>query len=211
LAGVTDIRIALALFAFLQLSTAARAADDSLDFEITPFGGYRFGGTFDVRDSSDALEMRDSSSVGLILNLRERANTQWEFIYSQQNSTAQLRSTTQPAARVDIDIQYFQVGGTYQWEGDVLRPYLAATIGGTRVSAPSENDAFFSGSIGLGFQIMPESRVGFRVEARAWGSLTDSDSSLFCSVGPDENICAVRIDGSVLGQVETFAGVVFRF
>jgi len=209
--GVTDIRILPVLLVSLILSSAAQAADDSPVFEITPFGGYRFGGTFDVQDSNDAWEVRDSSSVGLVLNLRERANTQWEFIYSQQGSTAQLISSSQPAARVDLDIQYFQVGGTYQWEGDLLRPYLAATIGGTRVSASSESDAFFSGSIGLGFQIMPESRVGIRVEARAWGSLTDSDTRLFCSVGPDQNVCGVRIDGSVLSQVETFAGVVFRF
>ena len=202
---------AAVLFLFAVTPSAARAADDALGLEITPYGAYRFGGTFDVQDSNDAWEIQDSSAVGLIINLRERANTQWEFIYSQQASTARLSSTTQPTASIDLDVQYFQVGGTYQWEGDVIRPYLAATIGGTRVSAPSESDAFFSGSIGLGLQIMPESRVGVRVEARAWGSLTDSSTNLFCSVGPEENVCAIRVDGSVLSQVETFAGIVFRF
>mgnify|MGYP001813048385 FL=1 len=202
---------AAVLVLFAVTPSAARAADDALGLEITPYGAYRFGGTFDVQDSDDAWEIQDSSAVGLIINLRERANTQWEFIYSQQASTARLSSTTQPTASIDLDVQYFQVGGTYQWEGDVIRPYLAATIGGTRVSAPSESDAFFSGSIGLGLQIMPESRVGVRVEARAWGSLTDSSTNLFCNVGPEENVCAIRVDGSVLSQVETFAGIVFRF
>jgi hypothetical protein len=205
-------RIPAALIVLLAVTpSAAQAAEDRLGLEITPYGAYRFGGTFDVQDSNDAWEIQDSSAVGLILNLRERANTQWEFIYSQQASTARLNSTTTPAASIDLDVQYFQVGGTYQWEGDVIRPYLAATIGGTRVRAPSESDAFFSGSIGLGLQIMPESRVGVRVEARAWGSLTDSSTDLFCSVGPEQNVCAIRIDGSVLSQVETFAGIVFRF
>jgi len=211
LPGASDILRAATLALLLGASAAATAADDALDFEITPYGGWRFGGTFDIQESTDSWELDESSSFGLILNLRERANTQWEFIYSQQESSARLKSSTQPAARVDLDVQYFQVGGTYQWEGDILRPYLAATIGGTRVSAPSQSDAFWSGSIGLGFQIMPESRVGIRVEARAWGSLTDSSTDLFCSVGPDQNICAIRVDGSVLSQVETFAGVVFRF
>ena len=209
--GASDILRAATLALLLGASAAATAADDALDFEITPYGGWRFGGTFDIQESTDSWELDESSSFGLILNLRERANTQWEFIYSQQESSARLKSSTQPAARVDLDVQYFQVGGTYQWEGDILRPYLAATIGGTRVSAPSQSDAFWSGSIGLGFQIMPESRVGIRVEARAWGSLTDSNTDLFCSVGPDQNICAIRVDGSVLSQVETFAGIVFRF
>jgi hypothetical protein len=199
------------LVLFTVVPAVASAADDALGLEITPYGAYRFGGTFNVQDSNDAWEVQDSSAVGLIINLRERANTQWEFIYSQQASTARLNSTTMPATSIDLDVQYFQVGGTYQWEGDVIRPYLAATIGGTRVRAPAESDAFFSGSIGLGLQIMPESRVGIRVEARAWGSLTDSSTNLFCSVGPAENVCAIRVDGSVLSQVETFAGVVFRF
>ena len=211
LPGASDILRAATLALLFGASAAATAADDALDFEITPYSGWRFGGTFDVQESTDSWALDESSSFGLILNLRERSNTQWEFIYSQQESSARLKSSTQTAARVDLDVQYFQVGGTYQWEGDILRPYLAATIGGTRVSAPSESDAFWSGSIGLGFQIMPESRVGIRVEARAWGSLTDSNTDLFCSVGPDQNICAIRVDGSVLSQVETFAGIVFRF
>ena len=209
--GDSDIRIPAFLLVLLAIDTPAFAAEDSLDFEITPYGAYRFGGTFDIQDSSDAWDIADSSSFGLILNLRERANTQWEFIYSQQASTARLSSTTQPTARLDIDVQYFQLGGTYQWEGDKLRPYLSASSGGTRVSAPSDSDAFFSGSIGLGVQVFPQSRIGIRVEARAWASLTDSDTDLFCGVSPEENICAIRVDGTVLSQVETFAGVVFRF
>ena len=108
-------------------------------------------------------------------------------------------------------MQILQIGGTYQGSGEKLRPYLAATIGGTHISSDSNSDTFFSGSIGVGLQIMPESRVGIRVEARAYGTLTSSDTDLFCQTGPDQNICAVRVDGKVLGQFETFAGVVFRF
>ena len=178
---------------------------------MTPYGGWRFGGTFDVQDSVDSWEIEDSSSFGLILNLRESFNTQWELVYSQQASDARLNSTTQPASRIDMDVQVLQLGGTYQWEGDTIRPYLVATLGGTRLAAPSDSDVFFSGSIGLGLQVLPESRVGIRLEARAYGTLTDSDTDLFCSTGPDQNICAIRVDGEVLGQFETFAGVVFRF
>jgi hypothetical protein len=199
------------MLAIIGSPLSAGAADEPLNIEITPYGGWRFGGTFDVQESTDAWEIEESASAGLILNLRESANTQWEFLYSQQSSKAELTSNTLPVTRIDIDLQYFQVGGTYQWDGDMLRPYLAATIGGTRIRTPSESDAFFSGSIGLGMQILPESRVGIRIEARAWGSLTDSSTDLFCAVGPDANVCAIRVDGSVLGQVETFAGITFRF
>jgi hypothetical protein len=39
----------------------------------------------------------------------------------------------------------------------------------------------------------------------------DSDTELFCQTGPDLNICAVRVKGDLLSQIETLAGVVFRF
>jgi hypothetical protein len=211
LPGASDIRRAVALAVLIGVSFGAAAQEQRLDLEITPYGGWRFGGAFDVQESTDSWEIEDSSSFGLILNLREGFNTQWEILYSRQSSDARLNSTTQPASRIDMDVQMLQVGGTYQWEGDTVRPYLVATLGGTRLAAPSDSDVFFSGSIGLGLQILPESRVGIRLEARAYGTLTDSDTDLFCSTGPDENICAIRVDGEVLGQFETFAGVVFRF
>ena len=58
---------------------------------------------------------------------------------------------------------------------------------------------------------MPAARIGIRLEARAWGTLMQSDTDIFCRTGPEQNLCAVRVDGKVLGQVETIAGVVFRF
>jgi hypothetical protein len=39
----------------------------------------------------------------------------------------------------------------------------------------------------------------------------NSNTDLFCQTGPDINVCAIRIDGSIMGQVAAFAGVVFRF
>lgn len=205
------IGVIIVLVAASWASSAAIAADDSLDFEITPFGGYRYGGTFDVQGGDDAYEFQDSSSFGLVLNLREQAHTQWEVIYSQQSGSARLNSITVMQPPVDVDIQILQIGGTYQGTGDKIRGYVAATLGGTRFDASSGDDTFFSGSIGLGVQIMPESRFGIRLEARAYATLTDSDTDLFCRTGPDLNICAIRVEGEMFNQVETFAGIVFRF
>ena len=189
----------------------AAAEPDRLQFEITPMGGYRFGGTFEIEASDASYDVQDSSSVGLILNLREKDNTQWELLYSRQSSEARLESGLGTRPLVDLELQMLQIGGTYQGPGDTVRPYVAATIGGTRVSTNAESDTFFSGSIGAGLQILPSSRLGIRIEARAHGTLTDSDTDLFCGFGPDLNICAIRLEGDVLGQVEAFAGIVFRF
>ena len=117
--------------------------------------------------------------------------------------------------RVSTDLHVLQLGGTYRGDGEKVQPYLAATVGGTHVrttaSGDSQNDTFFSGSIGVGINVLPNERFGIRLEARAYGTLTDSDTDLFCQTGPDLNVCAIRVDGTILGQFETFAGFTFRF
>lgn len=148
------------------------------------------------------------------MNLREAANTQWELLYSQQSTEAEL-TTTGPGTlqpTVDLDVHVLQFGGTYQaMNYHALRPYVALTLGGTHVTTDGDSDTFFSGSLGLGVQWRPDARVGVRLEARAYGTVTSSSSSLFCRTGPDQSLCAVRLDGNLLGQVEALLGVVLRF
>ena len=186
-------------------------AEEMRGIEITPLAGYRFGGTFDVENQDAEWKLDDSASFGLVLNLPHRANTQWEVLYSEQRTDARLNADLGVATRVDLDSQTLQLGGTYLGVGERFRPYLAATIGGTRITSGGESDTFLAGSIGVGLQVLPDSRVGIRLEARAYGTLTRSETDLFCRTGPDLNVCAIRVDGKVLGQVETFAGIVFRF
>lgn len=182
--------------------------------ELTAFGAYRFGGTFEEEQTEAEYELNDSPSFGFILNLPHKDPTQWEILYSQQRTEAEFQGATLNDPVVDIDLHVLQLGGTYQWDGEVARPYLAFTLGGTHVrtsSTESRSDTFFSGSIGVGMKFLPTSRIGIRVEARAYGTLVDSSTKLFCSTGPDTNICAIRLDGTMLSQVETFAGITVRF
>jgi len=182
--------------------------------EITAFGAYRFGGTFEEEESEVEYELNDSPSFGLIVNFRHKDPTQWEILYSQQQTEAEFQGGTTGDGEVDLDLHVLQLGGTYQFEGEVARPYLAFTLGGTHVKASSngsDSDTFFSGSIGIGMKFLPTSRVGIRVEARAYGTLVDNSTDLFCSTGPDQNICAIRLEGRMLSQVETFAGITVRF
>ena len=201
------------LVAFMLVLPVCALAQEA-NTEITAFGAFRFGGTFEDDQSDASYELEDSPSFGLILNFRDKDPTQWEIFYSQQQTEAEFLGGTVNDPEVDIDLHVLQLGGTYQWDGEVARPYLAFTLGGTHIrtsSAESNSDTFFSGSIGLGMQFLPTSRVGIRVEARAYGTLIDSGTDLFCSTGPDANVCAIRVEGEMLSQFETFVGVTFRF
>ena len=197
------------------LSGASGTAADAPIVELTPFGAYRFGGSFDVEGADAAYEAEDSSSYGLIVNFRHQPDTQWELLYSRQQTDAELSDATIGASLVDIDTQIFQGGGIYQWDGDAVRPFLSLTLGGTRIRTSSamgnDSDTFWSASIGAGLKIRPNDRLGLRLEARAYGTFVSSSTELFCRTGPDANVCAVQIDGSMLRQIETLAGITLRF
>lgn len=201
-----------AFFASGIAPDVASAGEKNVEF--TPFAAYRFGGTFDVENSTASYELDDSDAFGLLLNVRQSSNTQWEVLFSKQKTQARLRAGTGTNPSVSTDISVLQVGGTYLGPGQTFRPFLAMTLGGTHiktVASGRQSDTFFSGSIGVGLNIAPNSRIGLRLEARAYGTLTNSDTDLFCRTGPDMNVCAIRIDGNLLTQVEAIAGVVFRF
>ena len=198
--------------ALLTVAPAAIAQEQNTEFTL--FGAYRFGGTINVMDSNSLYEAQDSPSLGLIWNHRHETNTQWEVFFSRQNTEVKLSDPALADPIVDVDLYTLQLGGTYLWEGDAIRPYLAATLGGTHIKSDSGNgdsDTFISGSIGVGIKIQPDGRLGFRFEACAHGVLMRDSTKLFCQTGPDLNVCAVEIQGDWLGQIETFAGIVFRF
>ena len=210
--GTTN-RFRLTALIALFAAAPAGAQESPGTFELTTYGSYRFGGTFEDVTTSDEVELDDDAGIGLIANLRESSNTQWELIYSRQETAADLDALTAPQPSVDVRLQSLQLGGTYLGDGDRARPYLAATIGGTHIEPDTlfDGDTFWSFSIGAGLQVAPSNRIGLRLEGRLWGTLIDTDSSLFCTSGAQGGLCAIETDSRVLWQFETFAGVVFRF
>ena len=203
-------------FASLFAALPALAQTPPARFEITPFGAYSFGGTFNDIESDLSLKLDDSASYGLIFDFREGYNTQWEVLYSKQSTEARASGLISGDPTLDVDIHYLQGGGTYQGDGQLWRPYLAATIGAAHfnVRTPGYNsDTFFSFSLAPGLQFRPNERVGLRLEARLYGTLVRSDSALFCVSDPAGGTdgCAITIAGEVLWQLQAMAGIVFRF
>jgi len=198
-----------------MLLLASNTIAQEMKVELTPFAGYRFGGTFNVEDTNETYKLTDSSSYGVLLDFRQKKqNTQVEILYSRQQTDATYSAALPDDPNIDVDIQMLQIGGTVQGDGDTVRPYLAVTLGGTHIEtsgAGSSSDTFWSGSIGVGFQIRPTSRLGIRLEARGYATLVSSNSSLFCGSGPEGGACLVQVDGKVLSQFEALLGVVFRF
>jgi opacity protein-like surface antigen len=200
-----------AILAILIVSPAL-SENDTGTIELTPYGAYSFGGTFKDEDSATEAELQDSGSFGLIFDYKRKDNTQVEVIYSLQRTDADVSGTTIP----NVNMHYLQIGGTYLFDQGRVLPFMSATLGATHIDVDTEgfgSDTFFGFSIGGGLQIAPTSRLGLRLEARAFGTMLRSGSTIFCLSDPGNGTagCAITVSGDVLWQFQTMAGIVFRF
>lgn len=204
------MRRSLIIAALTLASPDALAQSTPGAFTLTPYGGGSFGGTFEDEESALSVDLDDSAAFGLILDYQNSANTQYELIYTQVSTEADISGSTLS----DIDMRTLQGGGTYQFDGETVLPFISATLGGTNIDAEGyDKDTFFSFSVGGGVQIAPTRRLGLRLEARAFGTLLRSGSNIFCVSDPAGGTagCAITVAGDILWQVQAMAGIVFRF
>jgi len=204
-----------AVLCLAVLSSACLAQDHRFNAQVTPFAGYRFGGSFEDNETGDEFSLDNTSSYGLAVNFPYQQNTEWEIYYSKQSTAVDDAGFFVSDNQFDIDVEYLQIGGTYLFEeSGSAAPYFVATIGGARFSPQepgTKSDTFFSFSAGGGWRFFPASRLGLRVDARLLGSFVDGDSKIFCSSGPEGGGCAISNSGKLLYQVELQLGLVFRF
>lgn len=194
----------------IMTASPALSQNDPGTIELTPYGAYSFGGTFKDEDTATEAELKDSGSFGLIFDYQQKDNTQIEVIYSLQRTDADVSGTTIS----NVNMHYLQIGGTYLFDQGKVLPFVSATLGGTHIDVDTEgfgSDTFFGFSFGGGLQIAPSSRLGLRLEARAFGTLLRSGSTIFCGSGPNAAGCAITVEGDILWQFQTMAGIVFRF
>lgn len=211
---VSATRTSVIGLACLFTATTAAAQDQQFRFELTPYLGYRLGGSFDEQDGDRQFELEDSAAQGLMLSGRVKENTQWEVLLGRQGTDVDTQGIFVDDPAFDIDVDYLHLGGTYLFDGDSIRPFIAVTLGVTHFDpAPSEygSESFFSASIGGGWQLNATKRLGVRLEARAFTTFVDSDSDIFCQSDAAGGACLILTEADTLTQWEARAGLVLRF
>jgi len=155
--------------ALLCHATPAAAQDKPFKFELTPFAGYRFGGSFDEKDGDGRVGLNDSNAQGLMFNIKANPNGQYELLYSRQDTDADTAGFFVNDPTIGIEVEYFHFGGTYLFDGDNTRPFIALTVGLSHFDPQlfdSGSESFFSASFGGGVQLNASKRIG----AHAMGS-----------------------------------------
>ena len=198
----------------LVMIASASAQDGTFKFEITPFAGYRIGGHFEEEDGSAEFELGESDAQGITLNVLANPNGQWEVLYAHQSTDLNTKGVFANDPFIDLDIEYLQLGGTYLFDGNNTRPFIALTLGVSRFDPqPSEfsSETFFSASFAGGLHLNANRRFGVRLEGRVFATFVDSNSSIFCSSVAGAGACLIQIEGTVVTQWEARVGLVFRF
>jgi hypothetical protein len=193
---------------------AVAMADEAYRFELTPYAAYRMGGSFSDEADDIDLDIEDSAAQGFIVNGRVRADAQWEVLYGRQATDIDTHGLANNNALLAFDIEYIHFGGTYLFDGESLRPFVALTLGVTHADPGDStfgSDNFVSASLGGGWNLAANNRLGVRLEFRAFTTFIDSNSDLFCQSDAGGGSCLILVDSKTLTQWEARAGITLRF
>ncbi|HTZ73504.1 MAG TPA: outer membrane beta-barrel protein [Candidatus Aquilonibacter sp.] len=186
-------------------------------FEITPFGGSRFGGVIDLNSSSptnvDNLGIRSGWDYGAMLDVDLFPHAQAEFMWDQQPTVLSQNYSGGGSSRVgEASLSTFQWSFLYEFlqPGAKFQPYAVGGVGFTSYNTNGIIDlgnqlAF---NVGGGVKYFFTPHVGVRLEARYMPSRTTEGVGEYCD--PLFGCYAAAIH-NYASQGAANVGVIFRF
>lgn len=180
-------------------------------FEITPFVGWMAGGSFEEPSTGAERDIDEDTSFGIFLNLMaDVPERQYELLYVKQGTMVE------GSVPMDLDIEYLQIGGTVAYpQNRYVNPYFGMTVGGARFSPDLQgldDETKIAFSAGGGMRIPITQHFGIRLDFRAFVTLLEDDTEIFCVSDPaNTSGCAIRPKGDTLVQYTGSLGVMFGF
>jgi hypothetical protein len=198
---------------FLMAGMAMTSPAQAAGIEITPFAGYTMGGDFTNTTTGQSLSFDETSSYGIMLDFKQAgAGDSWIEVYLSRQQTKlkadQALFIGNPS--IDVNIEYYHIGGTYGQATGKVRPFVVGTFGATHMVPKQgglESETRFSLSLGGGVKLYLTEHVGIRLDARWFGTLFNGSGGVFCSNGA----CLVTVQGDVLSQYTANAGIILAF
>lgn len=204
---------ALAAVVALMTAPLAHSQDDREPntFEITPFAGWMAGGSFEEPTTGAERDIDEDTSFGVFLNLiADVPERQYELLYAQQNTVVE------GDVPIDLDVQYLQIGGTVAYpQTRYVHPYFGVTVGGARFTPDLpglDDETKIAFSVGGGMRFPITKHFGIRFDVRAFITLLEDDTQIFCVSDPSNTSgCSIRPKSDTLVQYTGSLGVSFGF
>lgn len=176
-------RIFLLIFLFSTLGVSTARAQH--EFEVTPFGGSRFGGVIDLSNTTantgpaladdDYLTIKSSWNYGIMADYTIFSgfpNLQAEFMYNHQPTEIGqhnfITGTRSDLTSADVDMYQWGFNFSFRDPEKKIRPYVVGGLGFTHFNSggnlPFSNR--FSYNLGVGAKYFFSKHVGLRLEGR---------------------------------------------
>jgi hypothetical protein len=182
-------------------------------FEISPLVGGRFGGSLKLEQPGQPnfhADLADSLSYGIAGGYRFDAEdcvrcSVIGFRWMRQDTHLEI-----PGIRPSVTLNHFLGDFTREWpleEANAVRPFINATLGAVRMSAPASSATRFVFGFGTGLKIFPAQHWGVQVHVE-WLpiALQTELQRIVCNGG-----CIVALNGGITNQFVVSVGPVFRF
>lgn len=189
------------------------------EFEITPFGGYKFGGKIELPPNAsptyDFLPIKSSVDYGLEADYSIWPNLQAEFQFNHQPTEidAHQIATGTSVLLTSAAVNMYQFGFVYNFKPTdaKLKPFFGAGLGWTqwKPSAVLPFSKTFSYNVGGGVKYFFSSHVGLRLDVRWSPSRTTKQNEQFCD--PFYGFCGTETVSSHAEQGQVNIGLIFRF
>ena len=204
---IASARLAGLVITFLGLAPALSAQS----FEVSPFYGYRFGGTFVDLYTAQPFDLDGAPAIGVAFDVRiyDYDDFQIEGLFTHQAADVLLGATPgRPATLLRVAADHWMAGALQEFDAGRVRPFTTGMAGLTRYAANGDDEFRFTLSAGGGVKMFPARRVGIRLDGRLFSTFVDGGgNAVACTPG----VCLVGLHVDVVWQAEFTAGVIVRF
>lgn len=190
----------------LALIVAVPSGAVAQRLEIAPFGGFRVGGGLFDTAAGMPVDLTVGPAFGAVADLFLGGDQSVLFLYSRQQTNADVAGVDGPV-RGALVVEHYHVGGAEELGTGVVRPLVEASLGLTRLGAPSSSEVRFSFGGGGGVKMMPWRHIGARFDGRVYGVVVNGTVFVGCVSG----LCSTRVNAYVSWQLELTAGAVIAF
>jgi hypothetical protein len=182
--------------------------------EVTPFGGYRFGGDFFELLTGQPLDIDGAPSVGVIVGVPTGGGYFVEGLFTHQSAHV-LVPTIPLSAPVQwrLTVDHWQAGGLQEFDirRPRVRPFLTGALGLTRYAGDRDDNEFrFTLSAGGGVKLLPSRNIGVRLSGNLFATFVQADAQFF-ACGGGTGTCLIGFHANIVWQIEFTAGLVIRF
>lgn len=209
--GPHGARVVAALACAVGAALAAPVAARAQTVEVTPFGGYRVGGSFAEVDGRTVVDDDGGPSVGVVVDVAFGSRLdglKLEGVFSRERANLRVRGgPLDPPGRVPVEVDHIQVGGVQELADGRVRPFLAGLLGLTRYAVPGDTEVRFSVGVGAGAKFFATRNIGLRLDARGYLTVVDAGGASVCGGYG----CLISYRANPAFQADFTAGLIVAF